>query len=758
MPALSTASITFAVSELNIQLNTNVAGMQPFKRGMLKLPKMTDPPTMTSELPFFTNYVKYPSYIQYSDWKTRFEFFFNRDIFVDTLRAEIENDSSIFRRPEDFADSSAVDENSRTTNKTSGEWLIATEKENIMITLRSIFPIPEIFGTALKNSYEHTLMKTGNSRVVYDLDLKSAFNFFGFMYKFGIANKQEEDYFLNVQGQRYEIEDAVWQNDIVNHPTYSDFLKAHNETYEQVSNSKFAVTNKVRQYKYNLDVRLQYLNDTSKLKERYIYDVFKQNDGAQMIKEMKESCGISNKDSSVSADGKCDIDDAKFNDKAFFVKFFESIFSRYDEAKFAKYIYKNVKEKTDIYPNVKEQLLRDHLIDLKDKNNKFDVEAKWNEDTETEDTQGLIDVLLQELKNPETITGLIYLAEKTRAGVLGSKSSDGKSREIKNTMDRIIEKLNRLVGENDTRETGLNAANTILSINQDINNAIGSNNGIRMSDLITNSEYIPMFNKLVELATQVKGSSMVLDFVDKNKSMNLNQTREKDADASKTAKTTAVQVDPGVVDFIRKNFTSEYNMNNQLANSINNIYEPSRKTSNTKLYCLLRKIKTGYDNLPGCDKNVDASVFKRIYDYYMSEYPKRGSFLDIEPYLYTGVDQIRSNNYDEESSLSGASPEICVRLDLVEADKFEKVSSAPCKLFDSVLAEEYKHLTDKRYNDGSLLSTYRNLNLNFDSAVHDTINEVVKLAAEPKNKGGEFRRSSQKNRRQCRTKTLRVGV
>jgi hypothetical protein len=70
-------NITFAVAKLNIQLNTNVAGIQPFKRGMLKLPKMPDAPEMTSELPFFTTYVKYPAHIQNSDWKTRFEFFFN---------------------------------------------------------------------------------------------------------------------------------------------------------------------------------------------------------------------------------------------------------------------------------------------------------------------------------------------------------------------------------------------------------------------------------------------------------------------------------------------------------------------------------------------------------------------------------------------------------------------------------------------------------------------------------------------------------
>ena len=771
-------NITFTVAKLNIQLNTNVAGIQPFKRGMLKLPKMTDAPEMTSELPFFTTYVKYPSHIQNSDWKTRFEFFFNRDTFVETLRKEIENDPSIFKRPEDIEkklhSDNAVskeepDKKLKSTkkqpappNKTNEEWLLATEKENIMITLRSIFPIPDIFGTALKNSYDHILMQTGNSRVIYDLDIKNAFNIFGFMYKFGIANKEEEDYFLNVNGKRYEIEDVVWENDIVNHPTYSDFLKAQNSTFEEVSNSKYAVVNNTKKYAEYLDTRLTTLNARSKLKDRYIFDIFKANSGPQMINEMKESCGNAIK--SIGKDVECKIDGSKFNDRASFVKFFEAKFNRYDEKKFDKYIYADAKNQ--LYPNVKEELIREHYTI--DDSEKIDVEKSWNTliQQEGEDSPvGLIQVLLQDLKNPETITGLIYSLEMNRDAATKHSNPDRTERETKAVLERIIDKLNRLIGDESSRETGITAANTILSINQDVNDAAAARL-VKLDD-----EYIAMFNKLVELAIQLKASSIVLDFVDKNKPMNLNQDNETSETESKTTKfTTAVKTNPDVIEFIRKNYTTEYNKNNQLSNSISNIYEPVRKTSNPKLYCLLRKIKTG-NTVAECkytkdfDK-LDSSVFKKIYDYYVADNTNRTSFLEIEPYLYTGVDQIQSNNSDEKSNFAGASPEISVRIDLVEADKFEKVERAPCKLFDSVIAEEYKHLTDKRYNDGTILSTYRNLD--FDSVIPNPMGDAATAAIEanpeetkdtdePVTNGGKRKgvAGTRKTKIPCKTRTLR---
>jgi hypothetical protein len=770
-------NITFPVVELNIQLNTNVAGMQSFKRGMLKLPKMPDAPEMTSELPFFTRNVRYPSYIQNADWKTRFEFFFDRDVFVETLRKEIANDPSIFKRPEDIEadekskpkknDASETNESSKKLtkkssiksskkkNRTGEEWLLYTEKQNVMITLRSIFPIPEIFGTALKNSYDHNIMKKRNGRIAYDLDIKSAFNFFGFMYKFGIASKEEEDYFLNVNGKRYEIEDVTWENDIGNHPTYSAFLKAQNTTFEEVSNSKLEVTKKTNSYRDDLNTYLNTLFTREKLKERYIFDIFQKN-VPDMMKEFKTSCGTPSK----NKPDECNISAEQLNDKHEFVKFFETRFKSMDDKKLEKYIYSDYNTNKKVFTNVKENLIKDNY----DFSQKIDFEKMWDDEEEfsKEEKDAMINGLFVELKNPETLIGLIRLLEKRAKE---SSGNDRDSHNIKNTAIRAVEKLNRLTGDDESREKGIIAANTILSVNRDISS-------VRSSNFINDEDLSNLFKKLVEKSVKLKGSLIVQDFVVNNTPMKLNDSPPSANDKKTEEEEPASNRE--IAQFIELEYRNAYNLNNKLANSVNNIYEPARKTSNQKLYCLLRQIKTGIlpeeCNYLNDKERVDASVFKRVYDYYFSEYPDPSTFRQIEPFLYTGVDQVRSTDTGENSKSSGTTQEICVRLDLVEADKFENASRAPCKLFDQTIANEYKFLTGKGYVDGSILSKYRDLD--FDSIIPNPMNVVEKAENEtkganvedapqeppPTEGGGAVRRCSRKNRRHCKAKTLRINV
>ena len=128
------------------------------------------------------------------------------------------------------------------------KWSKETEMNNIMITLRSIFPIPEVFGKALKNSFQHILKQESNSRIIWDIDVRDSLNIFGFMYKFGIANKEKEDYFINIDGKRFIVDDVIWENDLINHPIYNKFLMAQRETSEEVSKSVKDVEDKYMNY------------------------------------------------------------------------------------------------------------------------------------------------------------------------------------------------------------------------------------------------------------------------------------------------------------------------------------------------------------------------------------------------------------------------------------------------------------------------------------------------------------------------------
>jgi hypothetical protein len=243
-------TIIFPVSSLYIQLDTNTgpngeSKTQLFKRGMIKMPKMDTPLNLTSEFPLFTKNVRYPRSIENESWNKKYEFFFNRDIFIERLRNHVDKSS------ESYKESITSKESDADSDKLY-KWSKETEMNNIMITLRSIFPIPEVFGKALKNSFQHILKQESNSRVIWDVDVRNSLNIFGFMYKFGIANKEKEDYFINIDGKRFTVDDVVWENDLINHPIYNKFLMAQRETYEEVSKSVNDVGEKYSNYAYDL--------------------------------------------------------------------------------------------------------------------------------------------------------------------------------------------------------------------------------------------------------------------------------------------------------------------------------------------------------------------------------------------------------------------------------------------------------------------------------------------------------------------------
>ena len=683
-------SVVFPVSELNIKLDTNVGKIETFKRGMVQLPKMPNPPNMTNEFPFFTRNVRYPSYIQSADWKTRYEFFFNRDIFVETLRKEIENDPSIFKSPQIIETESTQvlnklqNENDdpyskkftrkskrkqqKIRNKLGEEWLLYTEKHNIMITLRSIFPISETFAMALTNSYDHNLMQKNNGRILYDLDITSAFNFFGFMHKFGILHKESEDYFLNVNGKRYEIENVTWENDIVNHPVYSKFLEAQHTTSDEVGNFKLSVSKSAKEFEDNLNYYLKTLTDRSKRKKRYI-ELFK-----------------------ITSGTKLDND--------------EDQFKNFDDAKFAKYIYK---DPDNVYDDIKVQLIKDEFEYEGDKQRE-DLLREWNSEDISQEHDSMIAGLKQELKSIETFTGLIASIKK-----LKSPRSDAKYRNAEIVADRVITNLEALAGnEASNGITGKEAADAIISIKDELDNyAASTSSNERVS--IIDGNYKDMYKKLTDLAIRHKAALIVKNFVLNSVPMNLKTAVEVENGKSIESKSKVA-----IVDFIKLNFSAEKKMNDALTNSVNDIYEPSRKTTNSKLYCLIRQIKTG--EMPDeCDISKDkrasatASIFTQIYNYYMTEYPDRHTFRIIQPYLYTGVDQVRVSSSEKNTDSFVNTQEIYVRLDLVDAEKLKSVSRAPCKLYDKIIAEEYKFLTSKQYNDDGILNFYRNFD--FDSDV-----------------------------------------
>jgi hypothetical protein len=86
---------------------------------------------------------------------------------------------------------------------------------------------------------------------------------------------------------------------------------------------------------------------------------------------------------------------------------------------------------------------------------------------------------------------------------------------------------------------------------------------------------------------------------------------------------------------------------------------------------------------------------------------------NVDEYLYTGVDEVKSagKENEKENEIRRNVQEIYVRMDLVDADTFEKVNRASCKLLDKEMEQEFKYLADPRNKNNSSLSRFRDTNI-----------------------------------------------
>jgi hypothetical protein len=760
----------FPVSPLYIQLDTNTgtngnSEIHLFKRSMLKMPKMNTDPILTSEYPFFTKNVRYPSSIQRATWKTKYEFFFNRVIFIDRLRKEIELESDSYR--ERLTSKDPKD------SKELYEWMKDTERHNIMITLRSLFPIPESFGKILKTSYDNILKSDYNNRIIWDVNVRSAVNIFGFMYKFGIMNKEKEEYFININGKKYEVDDVIWENDVVNHPIYRKFLKSQRETYEEAGNSKLEVEEKRSDYLKKLNDSL----DDMRTKEQFQRDFFKfsgkcidekscKNENAlyTFLKEMKNA-------QNTDAIGKKYIFDPSNNSPYVQIKYlihkyyarqtievFKDDEDEDEDEKKLKSVFESI-EKLGVDART------NSLIDLSNNtemtniiNENYNEEIfsmfniKQSHEDETEDVfeQNLFKRIETDLKGDSFFMLRMHILSKNPPTVSAMPGPIAYNLNINNdrrtTASSISDKLKRLYSENS--ET---AANTIISIKEDLDNhqILHSNEGI---GVFMEKDYELLFDRLLKNAIDLKASSIVSDFVNKNIPMNLTGKKVDGTDVSK--------VNQRINQYVRDFFGTEASINNRLSSNVNDVFEPVRKTSNRELYKVLKLFKFG-DAIMKRDykmSNSEINTYRDVLDHIHNKYiaTQDKDDYELDDYLYTGVDEVKSTaGTGEVKSITGEEVkqpesesrrnvhEIYVRFDLVDSETLEKLPRANCKLFDKEMEQEFKYLADPRNKTNATLSIFRNFGLDTKQSESESEKEPTNTESNPappnKRNGGETR-------------------
>jgi hypothetical protein len=225
--------MNFDIEALSIVLNTNIPDAKyksiKFTRKLLydPLDKKDQSTLILNDYPYFTHDVKYPdSNLLKLSYKERVNFFFNLDRFNELLTPYIN----------DKLDGSVKDD--KYYEKRS-----QNIKDNINIMLLLLFPTKYPMINELSDSLNYVISPTKNKKKTY-----------GFLYNPFAAQLYS---YLDIGGKKYTTKSVVWLNDIMNHPTYNEFLREYRDFYNISSEEEFKTEQAIKE---RLDQLIIYIN------------------------------------------------------------------------------------------------------------------------------------------------------------------------------------------------------------------------------------------------------------------------------------------------------------------------------------------------------------------------------------------------------------------------------------------------------------------------------------------------------------------
>lgn len=692
-----TENRVFKISNLQIMLDLNTTSKTktkakdyvPFNIDMYFHPDFEkDPPKTTSNLPFFTNEVQYPL-LQSKSLKERVEFFFNINTFMETIRTSgtnwvepLDEDTIVEQR------NAQIQEN---------------EKDNIAAMLRAIFPISGHFGNALASSYDNYILQNLNWEVVYGIDAMELVNIFGFAERFGIINKERNSSYIKIDGKPKSIFSVIWENDVVNHPVYREFIEMYISQVKKTSMRTYEVYRGLGDKNDALDTKLRESWDNYSVKA----DVYS---NPKHMKRLSKLLGISDKEDRIY---KIEKQLNRIN--------FDDLLNKWKaDIELVKLRFQR---------KIKQATTASKVV------NEFMKYRQTGGNTRVMTPEEIVTAL----KNSNTIGSLIHYLEGQAASSndyddYGRRSSGSTSKQ-RDTITRIAYKLGQLNSENGAK--GLGAANILSEVNDMI-----------VENSISLGEYSKMFKEYLNLAVEVEAANNVYLFVSENKPIRiakngvfLDGTKETETDKLIDRK-------------MRELYGPILKQSEDLANSVENVYTPKRKTSNPELFELIEKTKGKKKKNESSENETKSKqhVIDKIYRKYLAKSPMNYPLSELKKYMYTGVDttikppQAREEKDEkkktEDPGISEEFSEIYVQMNVVDKASYETTPKSNCKWKEDSLTNDLQYLLDM--NSMSYLNNIRNFRLAEEMLMPPEKEPAPKepVQKEPEKKGG---RKSRKN-------------
>jgi hypothetical protein len=267
-------------TQINIILDTNIPGEQPFSFTKNVLYGENLDTSKFSEYPYFSSSIIYPeSLFANLDYSKRVAFFFEKDVFLKTLK-----ETSEYKTEKQKLDQKKIDKQNDYKNtlarKKKGEEVKLFQKKletpeekrdkaiqtneniktNVMIMLRLIFPTSFPSSNNIMNSYEtlfsNTFLNTSSVTTVIPFLVNIPF---------GVKTPNHYSYIKSPSKGVCTVIQVTWLNDLYNHPQYKLIV----DKYEKFQEWKI---NESERQNENLAKRIQefktkHMDGLKKLKE-----------------------------------------------------------------------------------------------------------------------------------------------------------------------------------------------------------------------------------------------------------------------------------------------------------------------------------------------------------------------------------------------------------------------------------------------------------------------------------------------------------
>ena len=240
-------TINLNVFHIRVMLNTNIPGMEPtpLSFSMLYHPDLERGKFSGKNytMPYFTYSVKYPiDVLAKKTYSDRVDFFFNKTRFNKILR---KNAIDYIEDDDTATDYIKGSEGSEKDDLEMDEQIRQNSDHNIKAMLVLLFPIADEFNNVFASSYDQYILEKPSPELftTRNIDPTTLLNpqwlpLYNFFKPREYTPPIQEVSYLKKDGSTYVVTGVVWQNDLVNHPVYNDFLSVYYSRVREKLNNK----------------------------------------------------------------------------------------------------------------------------------------------------------------------------------------------------------------------------------------------------------------------------------------------------------------------------------------------------------------------------------------------------------------------------------------------------------------------------------------------------------------------------------------